>query len=169
MIALNPNYYTWMSFILVIIYNALMYSILGSTGSNRLSRFSCVTAFHNPHLLTHIFPNLSQTMIICAFTDPQACTPFIHRYPLLLPLLYLSLSLGQLHLSLYRYDCLTWFIHLSFSSVCFGLQRTSIVLRYSSLKFVVLHCTTFRKILEGAGGFWGYQKTVGEATIKLVR
>ena len=56
------------------------------------------------HLLTHIFPNLSQTMIICAFTDPQACTPCIHRYPLLLPLLYLSLPLGQLHLSLYRYD-----------------------------------------------------------------
>ena len=44
-------------------------------------------------------------------------------------------------------------IQISFSSVCFGLQRTSIVLRYSSLKFVVLHCTTFRKILEGAGGF----------------
>ena len=47
-------------------------------------------------------------------------------------------------------------IQISFSSVCFGLQRTSIVLRYSSLKFVVLHCTTFRKILEGARVFGGY-------------
>ena len=40
--------------------------------------------------------------------------------------------------------------------MCFGLQRTSIVLRYSSFKFVVLHCTTFGKILEGAGVFGGY-------------
>ena len=35
------------------------------------------------------------------------CTSFVPRYPLLLPLLYLLLPLGQLHLSLYRYDCLT--------------------------------------------------------------